>query len=152
MTRTRWRGLLDPAWQHPAGGFMCPGQHGPGNASAAGVGGARRGSRMAEPGPAEGRAAGPAVDRSAGTAGGATSYTQRRNRWRTRASRGGAGGGPGPADIKGNPAARGRTHGPAVERTELSLGELLDWRQGGHPDWHDLPGPDWRSLDGSARL
>ena len=34
---------------------MCPGPHGPGNASAAGAGGARGCSRTAEPGPAEGR-------------------------------------------------------------------------------------------------
>ena len=43
----------------------------------------------------------------------------RRRRWRTGAGRG-AGGGPEPADIKG---ARGRSHGPVAERTELGLGE-----------------------------
>ena len=55
VTRPRWRGRLNPAWQHPAGGCLCPGPHGPGNASAAGAGGARGCSRTAEPGPAEGR-------------------------------------------------------------------------------------------------
>jgi hypothetical protein len=35
-------------------------------------------------------------------------------------SRGGAGGGPEPADIEG---ARSRNHGPAAERPELGLGE-----------------------------
>ena len=55
VTRPRWRGRLDPAWQHPDGGCMCSGQHGPRDASAAGAGGARGCSRTAEPGPAEGR-------------------------------------------------------------------------------------------------
>ena len=55
MTRPRWRARLDPAWQHPAGGCMCSGQHGPRDASAAGAGGARGCSRTSEPGPAEGR-------------------------------------------------------------------------------------------------
>jgi hypothetical protein len=48
-------------------------------------------------------------------------------------SRGGAGGGPEPVDIEG---ARSRSHGPAVERPALGLGEP----ESTPLDWDNLPG------------